>query len=170
MNFKYCPVCAGKLEEKKLEGTKKYPVCRECGFEFFQNSKPTASVIIENENGEILLTQRAIEPSCGKWDIPGGFLENGEDPIDGVKREAMEELSVEIAPSKIFCVNVDKYAYREGEFYTLNIFYKSKIISGNIKLDKENMNYRWFAKDRIPWDDLAFVNTALALKSFYNIV
>lgn len=170
MKFKYCPVCAGKLEEKNFEGNKKYPVCSVCGFEFFQNSKPTSSAIIENEKDEILFVKRAVEPNRGKWDIPGGFLENGEDPVDGVKREAMEELSVEIEPIKISSVHVDKYAYRDGDFYTLNLYYKCKIIKGEIRLDRENLDYKWFSREQIPWDDLGFNNTTLALKSFFNII
>jgi ADP-ribose pyrophosphatase YjhB (NUDIX family) len=170
MKFKYCPVCAGKLKDKPLEGDRIHPVCSLCGFVFFQNSKPTASAIIENEEGKIILAQRAIEPNRGKWDIPGGFLENGEEPIVGLKREIMEELSVEIEPIGISSIHIDKYDYRDEWFYTLNLYYKCRIASGEIKLDQENMDYKWLSLEQIPWNDLGFYNTTLALKSFFNIV
>lgn len=154
-----------------MENGRKHPVCCSCGFVFFQNSKPTASAIIENEKGEILLLKRAIKPSIGKWDIFGGFLENGEHPVDGLKREAMEELSLDIDPKDISSVFIDKYTDQGNTFNTLNIFYKCKLSSAvKIKLDHENTQYKWFSRKQIPWNDLAFKNTALALKSFFNIV
>jgi ADP-ribose pyrophosphatase YjhB (NUDIX family) len=171
MRFKYCPICAGKLKDKTMENGRKHLVCCSCGFIFFQNSKPTASAIIENERGETLLLKRAIEPSIGRWDTFGGFLENGEHPIDGLKREAMEELSLDISPGGIISVIIDKYEDYGQVFHTLNIFYSCKISSADkIKLDHENSQYKWFLREQIPWDSLAFKNTTLALKSFYNIV
>ena len=43
-----------------------------------------------------LVTVRAREPYRGKVDVPGGFLELGEHPVDGLKREVREELGLEI--------------------------------------------------------------------------
>jgi mutator protein MutT len=168
MNYKFCPKCAGVLESRKLDHTS-HPVCKACGFVFYQNSKPTASTVIINDKDEVLLIKRAINPHFGKWDIPGGFLENGEDPIEGLKREAKEELSIEIEPLEILTIVVDEYGYVKGDFFTLNLFYKCKISSGEIKLDSENSDYHWFSKERIPWDELAFKNTEVALKKLYNL-
>ena len=146
-----------------------HPVCQKCGFVFYQNSKPTASPVIVNDKNEVLLLKRAIEPHFGKWDLPGGFLENGEDPIAGLKREAKEELGVEVDPIELVSVNIDKYGYIKGDFYTLNLFYRAKIVSGKIKLDAENSEYRWFAKEDIPQNDLAFKNTDIALKALFKV-
>ena len=38
----------------------------------------------------------AIEPEKGRLDLPGGFVEVGEHPRDGLAREAREELGVEL--------------------------------------------------------------------------
>ena len=48
--------------------------------------------------GRVLLGQRKADPGRGLWDIPGGFLDEGEDPVEGLKREFVEEtgLSVEV--------------------------------------------------------------------------
>lgn len=153
---------------KKLDHTS-HPVCSACGFIFFQNSKPTASPLILNEDNEVLLIKRAINPHFGAWDIPGGFLDEGEDPIIGLKRETMEELSVEIEPVEITAICVDEYPSADGTAYTLNLFYKSKIISGEIKLNEESSEFAWFGQDDIPWKQLAFYNTALSIKKLYNL-
>ena len=166
--YKFCPKCAGELKMQKRDYAM-HPVCQKCGFVFYQNSKPTSSPLIVNEKNEVLLVKRAIQPHLGKWDIPGGFLENGEDPIVGLKREAREELDVEIEPIKLITVYVDKYPYERGDFYTLNLFYKTRITSGKIKLDAENSDYHWFEQKDIPWSGLAFANTAIALRALYKV-
>jgi ADP-ribose pyrophosphatase YjhB (NUDIX family) len=47
-------------------------------------------------DGRALVTIRGREPEKGRYDVPGGFLEPGEHPLDGLRREAREELGVEI--------------------------------------------------------------------------
>jgi len=166
--YKFCPKCGGEL---KVEGEihEQAPVCRKCGFKFYQNSKPTSSALIINEKDEVLLLKRSTDPHFGKWDIPGGFLENGEDPITGLKREAKEELDTEVEPIELISINIDKYGYAKGDFYTLNLFYRAKIVTGEIKLDAENSEYKWFAEEDIPWNELAFNNTTIALKALFKV-
>ncbi|VFM96709.1 MAG: ADP-ribose pyrophosphatase YjhB, NUDIX family [Candidatus Kentron sp. G] len=47
-----------------------------------------------DDNGNILLMQR---PDSGLWILPGGLLEVGETPAEGVAREVLEETGVECA-------------------------------------------------------------------------
>ncbi|MGE5582874.1 MAG: (deoxy)nucleoside triphosphate pyrophosphohydrolase [Bacillota bacterium] len=55
----------------------------------------TAGVIIEN--GKYLIAQRPLQGTeGGKWEFPGGKVELGEDPRDGLRRELFEELGVEV--------------------------------------------------------------------------
>ena len=46
----------------------------------------------------MLLGRRGNEPGIGRWDIPGGFLEEGEHPLDALRRELLEETGLEIEP------------------------------------------------------------------------
>ena len=94
-SYKYCPVCAGRLINKP-SAKLGHLTCRQCGFIFYQNSKPTSSAFIINSLGQVLLAKRAINPKKGYWDSPGGFLENGEAPLAGLNREIKEELGVRL--------------------------------------------------------------------------
>lgn len=50
--------------------------------------------IVANNTGRVLMLQRALEdgdPASGKWEFPGGKLENSEDPLEAAKREWKEE-------------------------------------------------------------------------------
>ena len=71
-----------------------------------------AAGVVLNEQGEILLVNT---PRHG-WVFPGGIVEVGENVIDGVKREVMEETGVSIEVGELFCVssNTEKYPGYNG--------------------------------------------------------
>lgn len=48
--------------------------------------------------GRLLLAQRVSPPElAGRWELPGGKIEPGETPEEGLRRELREELGVETA-------------------------------------------------------------------------
>ena len=51
-------------------------------------------------DGRLLLGRRAFDPSVGLWDLPGGFLEENEHPLDALVRELREETGLEIEPQE----------------------------------------------------------------------
>ena len=60
-----------------------------------------AAGIVINENNEILL----VKHNHDGWVFPGGQVEVGENVIDAVKREAMEEAGVDIDVGEVFCIS-----------------------------------------------------------------
>lgn len=61
----------------------------------------SVAVVIENENGEVLLLDHVFRPASG-WGIPGGFIERGEQPEQTARREILEETGLEIKDLKFF--------------------------------------------------------------------
>jgi len=67
-----------------------------------QKKKPSAKCIVVNKDNEVLILRRAEGAGFGKWDLPGGHIEEGEDAELAVKREVKEETRLQIdKPTKI---------------------------------------------------------------------
>ena len=56
--------------------------------------------IVINEKNEILMVKHLRQG----WVYPGGMVEVGENVIDGLKREVMEETGVDIEVGEVFCI------------------------------------------------------------------
>ena len=160
--FKFCPHCGSRYQQSQKKGVLE---CRKCGFYFYQNSKPTVSVFLEDDHGRILLVKRAIKPKKGWWDSPGGFLKDGEEPLTGLSREIKEELNIALKNVRLFGIYMD--TYRHGyDLNTLNLVYLAKRKAGALKpLDDVN-KLRWFAARHIPWRRIGFPWLVSALKDW----
>ena len=149
--WKHCPRCCTEvtIEHGKVE-------CPACGFRNYASSKPTSSAVCVDDEGRVLLSKRAIPPDEGRWDLPGGFLEEGEHPLDGVRRELQEEAGVEIEPLELLGIWMDRYGGDGSAAATLNLYYTARIVEGEPVAADDVAEFRWFAPDEIPYDDLAF--------------
>jgi ADP-ribose pyrophosphatase YjhB (NUDIX family) len=130
--------------------------CPSCGFRNYASSKPTASALCVDDEGRVLLSKRAIPPFEGRWDLPGGFLEEGEHPLDGVRRELREEAGVEIEPLELLGIWMDRYGGDGSAAATLNFYYTARIVEGEPEAADDVAEFGWFTPDEIPDDELAF--------------
>ena len=91
----------------------------------------------------LLLKRRPNDPhKPGAWDIPGGRLELGEDPFEGLKREVKEEINGEI--EIIQPLSVHYFIRDDGQKIRLTIFW-CNFLSNEIKLSEEHTEYKWIA-------------------------
>jgi ADP-ribose pyrophosphatase YjhB (NUDIX family) len=127
--------------------------CARCGFEFYAHSSVTASAVPEDEAGRLLLARRAIEPGYGKWDCIGGFLEEGEHPLDGLRREGREETGLDFEPGRFLGIWMGRYDGRA----TLNLFWAGTLARGTPRPCDDISELRWFQRRELPpADQLAF--------------
>lgn len=160
--WKFCPRCRAELrreEENKVE-------CPDCGFITYGGSKPTASGLVLDGDGRVLLSRRGSEPFAGKWDFPGGFLEEGEDPVEGLRRELSEEAGVQIEPLEFAGAWTDVYGPRG--VCTLNLYWTARIVEGQPQPADDVEEFRWFAPDEVPEQELAFAHLPEVLSTLRN--
>lgn len=163
--YKHCPKCANRLKPSESN----LLVCQKCQFHFYINPIPTNAVIIENENGEVLLVKRKFDPKKGFWDFPGGFIHPDEEIEASTIREIKEELDVEIEIKKLIGIYPDKYLYAGINESTLNILFSAKIISGKLKADDDISGFKFFKKQDLLKQRLAFDWMKQGIKDYLKL-
>lgn len=161
---KYCFICKGNLVKKGVN----FLQCDSCGYRTFINPGPTSGVILENENGEILLAERGMDPAKGLWDFPGGFIDMGENAEDAAIRELKEELGITAVDLKYFASFSDEYLFDGIIIPSLTLFYVGKLGNEKITPGDDVSGYKFFKLSEIPLDKLAFENTREALEKYIN--
>jgi ADP-ribose pyrophosphatase YjhB (NUDIX family) len=124
------------------------------------------SVLVEDGQGKILLARRAVEPDLGLWDCPGGFLEEGEHPLDGLRRELAEETGLVAGPARFVGIWMDVYGDAPEAAATLNIYWVVRVEGEPVPAD-DVAELRWFAATALPRpDELAFTTVEHALAAW----
>ena len=160
--FHFCPVCGGRLHSANLNSTEPDRlVCDACGFVFYQDPKVVACVIIEVD-GRIVLLERGISPQRGKWVLPGGYVDRGEEVEIAAIRETLEECGLEVEINHLQGV----YSY-SGKIQVV-VVYVARYITGELAPIDETAKAGWFDRDRVPWEKLAFRSTTDALKDYLS--
>jgi 8-oxo-dGTP diphosphatase len=106
------------------------------------------SAIILDDDDQILFLRRSRNDDFmpGSWDIPGGGLDYGEEPEEGLKREIMEETGLQIEIIKILTVST----YFMGEAQRIDVTFLCRAIdSHRLKLSSEHDYYEWVWIDRL---------------------
>ena len=112
-----------------------------------------AAILVLDEQDRLLMMKRS---DSGTWGIPGGATEPGEVVEEAAKRETLEEVNLEIREMSLFGVFSGPelyYKYPNGdEVYNVTIMYLSRDWHGEIKLNHEHTEWRWFSANEIPED------------------
>lgn len=162
MTPRFCPMCAGRLRVVRAADRRR-PRCPRCGWTFYDNPAPAVVAVIARR-GRILLTRRAHAPYAGSWDVPGGFLEAGETPEAGLRRELREELGVGVARARLIGFATDHYGPRG--FPLLAIVYRVFPSGTRFRPADDVAEARWFPEGRVPFREIAFASVRRLLRRY----
>jgi 8-oxo-dGTP diphosphatase len=160
--WRFCPRCGGGLH-----GDDASRACDACGHVVYANPAPTASALVVDDRGRLLLARRAAEVEHGKWDLPGGFVEEGEDPCETVVRELREETGLEVEPTRFFGIWMDVYGDGDDARSTLNLYWLARAVAGDPVAADDVSELRWFARGALPpREQIAFENVREVLAAW----
>jgi ADP-ribose pyrophosphatase YjhB (NUDIX family) len=165
--FHYCPSCASS--NIRFEYGVRFS-CPDCGFVYFHNNAAATGCIISTDAG-ILFVVRAKDPGKGKLGVPGGFINPGENAVEGVRRECIEEIGWDPGPDvKFFASFPNIYPYKGVGYNTCDLYFAvsvPRLSLNDLKLDpKETEGIRFIKLETVNLDELAFDSARNALRAF----
>lgn len=154
--IRYCPRCATPLVTRPV-GDKFRRTCPACNYIYFTDPKVGVGVLVV-EDGKVLLVRRTMMPERGKWSIPAGFLDQGEEPQATAVREALEETNLQVAIESL----VDVYYNPPGSGgASIFILYRARLLGGELRPGDDADAAAFFSPNQLP--ELAFASTRDAI-------
>jgi NADH pyrophosphatase NudC (nudix superfamily) len=138
---RFCTHCATALEwiEAAEDGGPKQRLrCPACGWTHWNNPVPVLAAVIEcaDQGGRVLLARNAAWPGR-MFALITGFMEAGETPEDGIRREVAEETSLQVDALKLIGV------YDFQRMNQLIVAYHA-VAHGEVRLSPELAEYKLF--------------------------
>lgn len=99
------------------------------------------------KNGKILAVREAAEyeegTNAGKWQIPGGRIEPGENYREALKREIREETGLEISIEEPFTMGEWRPQIKGDKWQIVAVFFRCKPETDEVEIGEEHTEYIW---------------------------
>ena len=116
------------------------------------------------KDGKIFLIKESPELS-GKWELPGGGLDFGEEIHEGLKREVEEEMGVKVKSIEDRPMYVWTWRYENKRnmdwYYSLVVAYKVEFENLDFKTTEECEEIGWFSKEELENIELCWQTNGL---------
>lgn len=110
-----------------------------------------AGALVLDKNNRLLLHKRSDN---GYWGLPGGFMELGASAEETARREIYEETGIILGEMELFNVysgNSRQQILENGhKFYDVIILFKCEDFKGEITLNNESLDVKFFTLDSLP--------------------
>ena len=142
----FCVNCGGPLVVRTIEG-RELEACPNDGYVLWRDPKVAAAVVVELDGG-VVLGRRAIEPAYGEWCLPGGFVNDDEDPASAAVRECREEINAEIELTDLLGVY---HVAKTTASSIVGVAYRGRVLDGeSISAGPEMLEVAVFRPDALP--------------------
>ncbi|MFI8913555.1 NUDIX domain-containing protein [Streptomyces sp. NPDC053513] len=111
---------------------------------------PAVTAFVVNDVGEVLLERRSDN---GRWGMPGGVQEIGENIAGTVVREVLEETGIQVKVVGLVGIFTDPghvIAFADGEVrQEFSLCFRARPVGGEIKVSSESFAVRWVPRSEL---------------------
>jgi 8-oxo-dGTP diphosphatase len=158
-----CPVCRGPVRRTVRRDAPAAPrssrragaprhlqiACPRCRYKLYEYPRLCVGFLV-TRGDEVLVLTRGHQPRRGYLDLPGGFLEEGEDFERAARRELFEETALRVGRAELLGTYWDRYALPGfGSFPTLNYYYVASWRSGSPRAGDDAAHAEWVPIARV---------------------
>lgn len=117
--------------------------------------------------GRVLLIRRGHEPLKGRWSIPGGMVELGEELTQAVRRELREETGLRVEPLEVLAVfdRIQRQRRRVRYHYVI-VDYVCRLKGGRLCPASDVVDARWVRRSELEPFQLTDRATEVVLDAF----
>ena len=165
--YRFCPICGEK--RKKLSPARPFR-CESCGHTSFFGPVTAVGAVITNQNGQVLLIERAKEPGLGKLGMPGGFVDPNEGAEVALRREIQEEVGISVGNLQFLMTAPNAYKYEGIVLPVLDIFFSTSVSEGQEIAHDDSEVSAWIWTQLTPeiLGRIAFESNRQALEFFLS--
>ena len=154
-HVRYCLRCGAEMRTGDLHGTARR-MCTRCDHIHFTDPKVGVGVMCVRDD-RLLLVKRGMDPERGRWALPAGFLDAGDDPREKAAQEVLEETGITVDVGAV----VDVFGGSPGGA-TMFVLYEGSWVSGSPTAGDDADEAAFFGAEELP--DLAFESTQAAVR------
>jgi len=166
--YRFCPRCGRPRQPNAVDRPFR---CQACHYTSFFGPVTAVGAVITNEQGQVLLIERARDPGKGLLGMPGGFIDQNETAEFAVRREIQEEVGIAVGELTYLTTAPNEYVYQGIVNPVIDIFFYSKVALGQAIQAESSEVSAWIWTDLSTGilDRIAFRSNRLALEKFMQL-
>lgn len=107
------------------------------------------SIIINHDGGVLLVKRTAADFMPNVVELPSGGVDPGESLLQGLKREAREEVGFEVEEVLDYVDSFDYLSQSGKPKRQFNFVVSGKFINGQVQLSEEHIEHYWASPDNL---------------------
>jgi ADP-ribose pyrophosphatase YjhB (NUDIX family) len=118
-----------------------------------QRQRIAAYGVVRDDEDRLLLARAAPFLTLkGRWFLPGGGVQHGEDPVDSLRREVEEESGLTVTVGPLLDVLSDVRTLPDGvSLHTIRLVYRVESWEGALRAETDGTTdaVGWFGRDEL---------------------